>query len=1176
MQFFANRLKFDEFGYPVRRGTPGYHDAEQPRWHYDTLPWAFTTIFQVLSGENWNSVMYDGWRAIGPGAVFFYFTLVTFGMFIVMNLFMAILLSNFSDGAFDTSSDNESEVANEGEDADGATPEDDAHSDGLSHSMRIALEDGDLNDDDAANVSDRESIFPLDPNPTELFLGPDSWLRVGVARLIDHALFESFIMLLIIVSSLLLALDSPLLDPEGDLAQGLAQTNLVFTILFVSEMVLKIVAIGFVKHPGSYLRYGWNVLDMFVVFISLAALILGDARELHALRSLRGMRALRPLRMVKRLPGLRTIVDALLAAIPAAGNVMAVCALFFLIFAIICVNYFKGDLRQCAGDVFDELISPNASYFAQIVNPKAWDDLTAQERSWFGTQSPIWLSSSSGGDGFSDAISGCESGLIRDRDSVNASAMASMWHAANVPCCDAWPSARSHIPPTGRDVCECWGGSWEPVVPQSFDDTRWAMLSLFEIATTEGWVDVMYAAVDARGIGAQPIRDTQSAWVWFWMIFMMIGSYLFLNLFVGVTIDKFQQMKASVGEGGQPTAIFCSAEQQEWSRVQRVMQKVKPRPVPRPEKGTAAAKLYIVVSHPWFDRGVMACIMLNTLSMASAHFGQSDQMTVALRGISMFFTVVFTAEAGIKLGTFGRSYFREIWNRFDFFIVVTSVVGELLAFIPSTSGEGGSTLQWLSRLVRVLRVGRLLRLINRIQTMRELFATLWLTLPALFNISMLLLLLFFIFAIVGMQLFAKVAYHDALDEHVNFRTFGVSMIALLRFSTGENWNGFMHSVAYQTEGCVVDPPYNKDMCGFADNGEDETIGCTPLNGCGTTLAFLYFLMFNTCISFVFLNLFIGVILEGFDNANEGSSPIKEGDFEAFQAHWSRYDPEADNYIQTAHLKEFLQTLFVPWGFGGARAEPSQVKRRIAALRLTVVYRECKDGNIHPVVHFAQVLENLAKFTLNHLDLDYHHSQKSKAGPSPSGERAASLLGDDANDAGDTVGGDDEDVGEDEETKESNEEVHDDPLHPLLASKSHFVEFVTTLSEFSLAAFDGDARRDFTVGIAGALEVAPAKVSVSNAVAGSVVVTSSVVALDAGEATTLAKKIGDPSLVLVDPKRFGPCLISQVRSGHRSEAHALLTTRLARPDDGISAHAEVRTAMRCCYHQMCEGYDHRLA
>ena len=120
-------------------------------------------------------------------------------------------------------------------------------------------------------------------------------------------------------------------------------------------MASKIIAVGFIIRPKSYMRSGWNVLDFGTVIISLIALVVDDP----ALNSLRAMRALRPIRTIRRIPELRAIIDVLLQAIPAAVNVMLVCTIFFLIFSLVCVEYLKGDLRMCSGDIVDEIIASN-------------------------------------------------------------------------------------------------------------------------------------------------------------------------------------------------------------------------------------------------------------------------------------------------------------------------------------------------------------------------------------------------------------------------------------------------------------------------------------------------------------------------------------------------------------------------------------------------------------------------------------------------------------------------------------------------------------------------------------------------------------------------------------------------------------------------------------------------
>lgn len=91
-------------------------------------------------------------------------------------------------------------------------------------------------------------------------------------------------------------------------------------------------------------------------------------------------------------------------------------------------------------------------------------------------------------------------------------------------------------------MCECLGLDWDQTIPQQFDNVAQALLTFFEISTTEAWTSVMYAAVDATDVDMQPIRDFNIMIVWFFMLFMLIGSYLVMNLFVGVIIDNFNKV----------------------------------------------------------------------------------------------------------------------------------------------------------------------------------------------------------------------------------------------------------------------------------------------------------------------------------------------------------------------------------------------------------------------------------------------------------------------------------------------------------------------------------------------------------------------------------------------------------------------------------------------------------
>ena len=92
-------------------------------------------------------------------------------------------------------------------------------------------------------------------------------LRRFTLFLIEWPPFEWTVLVTIIASCVVMALEEHL--PNGDkteLAIKLQATEAYFLIIFCIEMCLKIVALGFVLHPGSYLRNVWNIMDFVVVF----------------------------------------------------------------------------------------------------------------------------------------------------------------------------------------------------------------------------------------------------------------------------------------------------------------------------------------------------------------------------------------------------------------------------------------------------------------------------------------------------------------------------------------------------------------------------------------------------------------------------------------------------------------------------------------------------------------------------------------------------------------------------------------------------------------------------------------------------------------------------------------------------------------------------------------------
>lgn len=175
---------------------------------------------------------------------------------------------------------------------------------------------------------------------------------------------------------------------------------------------------------------------------------------------------------------------------------------------------------------------------------------------------------------------------------------------------------------------------------------------------------------------------------------------------------------------------------------------------------------------------IMLFIGFNMLTMTLDHYQQTKMFSDVLDYLNLIFICIFTSECLMKIFALRYHYFVEPWNFFDLVIVILSILSiGLSEFI-----EKYFVSPTLLRVVRVAKVGRVLRLVKGAKGIRTLLFALAMSLPALFNICLLLFLVMFIFAIFGMSFFMHVKDKSGLDDVYNFKTFGQSMILLFQVS----------------------------------------------------------------------------------------------------------------------------------------------------------------------------------------------------------------------------------------------------------------------------------------------------------------------------------------------------------------------------------------------------------
>lgn len=301
------------------------------------------------------------------------------------------------------------------------------------------------------------------------------------------------------------------------------------------------------------------------------------------------------------------------------------------------------------------------------------------------------------------------------------------------------------------------------------------------------------------------------------------------------------------------------------------------------------AIVFDVTTNKKFDMIIMLFIALNMFIMSMDEYRQNPTVSIILERLNLFFIAIFTAECLLKIFALRWHYFKEPWNVFDFVVVILSILGVLLRDIIAKYFVSPTLL----RVVRVVKVGRVLRLVKGARGIRTLLFALAMSLPALFNICLLLFLVIFIYAIFGMSFFMNVKQRYGIDETFNFSTFSRSFILLFQMSTSAGWDHVLAAIMDEND-CTPTGPENEGDCGNK----------------GIAIAFLVSYLI---ISFlIIINMYIAVILENYSQAAEDvHEGLTDDDYDMYYEIWQKFDPKGTQFISYHQLSDFVHALEEP-------------------------------------------------------------------------------------------------------------------------------------------------------------------------------------------------------------------------------------------------------------------------
>ncbi|XP_019643323.1 PREDICTED: voltage-dependent calcium channel type A subunit alpha-1-like isoform X8 [Branchiostoma belcheri] len=864
MQLFGGEFNFDD---------------GRPASNFDTFPIALLTVFQILTGEDWNEVMYAAIKAKGgvkgQGMIYssYFIILVMFGNYTLLNVFLAIAVDNLANAEEITKGDveedeekakaREQKIKEELKDFSPtsgpphgpttiiALDADERDEFGKSlqrgaHGDRRGTKDGD--GEKAEHEEEYGEPKPMVPYSSMFIFSTTNPVRLAAHWIINLRFFDPAIMFVIVCSSITLAAEDPV-NKVSQRNEILKYFDYVFTGIFTFEMTIKLIDMGVVLHKGAYFRDLWNFLDAVVVTGALVAFAFsgsqGGGKNLNTIKTLRVLRVLRPLKSIKRLPKLKAVFDCVIHSIKNVINILIVYMLFQFIFAVVAVQLYKGKFYYCT-DASKNKEESCQGYYLEYND----DEVNVQPREW------------------------------KRRD----------FH---------------------------------------YDNVFWALLTLFTVTTGEGWPAILQWSMDSTTENTGPSPGYRKEMAIYYVVYFVVFPFFFVNIFVALIIITFQE------EGEKQALESGILDKNERNCIDFAMN-AKPMTRYMPEnKKSFQFKMWKFVVSPAFEYFIMAMIALNTVALMCKHYQQTVAWDQILNYFNIAFTSLFGLECILKMIGFGpRNYFRDAWNVFDFITVVGSVTDILVSNFGGDFADNFISLSFL----RLFRAARLIKLLRQGETIRTLLWTFIQSFKALPYVVLLIAMLLFIYAIVGMQVFGNIALDDdtEIHRHNNFRTFIQGLMVLFRCATGEAWQEIMLSCL---PGAMCDPQ--------SENG--------PVPQCGSEFAYFYFTSFIFLCSFLMLNLFVAVIMDNFDYLTRDTSILGPHHLEEYIRVWADFDPGATGRISYTDMFDLLKQLNPPLGFG--RKCPARVAyKRLIRMNMAV------DDN--KTVHFTTTLFALIRTSLN--------------------------------------------------------------------------------------------------------------------------------------------------------------------------------------------------------------------
>jgi hypothetical protein len=657
----------------------------------------------------------------------------------------------------------------------------------------------------------------------------------------------------------------------------------------IAENLIKYANIAIKRYSNkkAYITELFNFVDFCIVVISLVDSFYflnpkTENKNLSFLQSLKSIRSLRSLRILTKSNNLKIILDTVIKSIPALAKILLPVGSFIIIYSIIGINLFKGQVSFYC-------INYNIFYDYYVV------------------------------DGHFNLNSTFNS-IKSDKEIINLNIVYNVPH--------------------NETECLNLGGYWV-YFESNFDNILTTLKTIFELTISEGWLKNMEVALKNVNSKWVYLYFTSYMLVGFFFILNLLISIVVENfnilknegLFYSQLTDEEQEwvklQKVMLKYRPQPKLEFY-IEGRNLKIIKILYNIITSKYFDNFISSCVIINTIILmitfngqskefsdildyVNYFFaivFTIEVLSKIIVYKKNYFTSSWNIFDFIVVALTDALTIVSVL------ISLGLFNSN------NKNDSIIINESNSEDSL-YNPNLFLTNKSSFSDISSIsfVRSFRIIRIFRVMIISTTMKSLIDTLIVIIPKIMNVLLVLIITLTIYGIIGVQFFSKIPFREEISEYKNFKTFGNSILTLFISNFGESWNKVMDEAAFHN--CTVEnvgtEQYNSDY--FCVNYKDvfcvedtSNYSADLLNSCGSDFSFIFIISFQIISPIIIMNLFVVLIIEGYnDSMYENESMLCKENMEEFVNLWMDYDRKCTQSLSPYEFVLVLKQIIPPIG-----------------------------------------------------------------------------------------------------------------------------------------------------------------------------------------------------------------------------------------------------------------------